>query len=347
MTELSNKGNVSISNKEQQFKQRNALLEQKTASLISEAEAVFKVHEALFADISINDVSKNSENVNKDVKENIPTNQTCIKSGATKNQKLSLNAQKKPAKKLNQRTLSNISAIEERALFADHINNIEISNDSYTPSAEDVIPIISEIGSDASMRYLKAKLRVMQEEYQKLEIQCQEKENIIFQLNNVIKEKEESENLQIKKNSILQSGIEKSKKLQEELSTKNCDLESQLINFKKEIDSLAREKKNALSTISSLEVRLNRALEDAEKYKNALQKSKENLKVANDTDKKQFEFLKNENIRLEKQKCELMTAFKKQLKLIDILKRQKMHIEAAKLLEFTEEEFMRTLDWNT
>ena len=63
-----------------------------------------------------------------------------------------------------------------------------------------------------------------------------------------------------------------------------------------------------------------------------------------ESERKRMDQLVAENKKLEKQKVELIAGFKKQLKLIDLLKRQKMHLEAAKLLHFTEEEFIKALD---
>lgn len=76
--------------------------------------------------------------------------------------------------------------------------------------------------------------------------------------------------------------------------------------------------------------------------------------AADEQMKKNYEKLVQDNKKLLKQKQELLNAFKKQLKLIDILKRQKvkscqkvlipkLHIEAAKKLQFTEEEFSKIL----
>ncbi|XP_070260549.1 testis-expressed protein 9 isoform X2 [Myotis yumanensis] len=144
-----------------------------------------------------------------------------------------------------------------------------------------------DIGTEAQIRFLKAKLRVMQ----------QELDNVVCECN------------------------------------------------RKELENKRRLQKQAATTQSATEVRLNRALEEAEKYKSELSKLRQNSKDIASEEHKKIEALKSENKKLEKQKGELMIGFKKQLKLIDVLKRQKMHIEAAKMLSFTEEEFMKALDW--
>ncbi|XP_054069333.1 testis-expressed protein 9 isoform X2 [Rissa tridactyla] len=126
---------------------------------------------------------------------------------------------------------------------------------------------------------------------------------------------------------------------QEELDSVVCECR------KKDLENLKRVQKQATTSQSAIEVRLNRALEETERYKVELNKLKQSTKDVANQELKTIEELKTENKKLQKQKGELMTGFKKQLKLIDILKRQKMHIEAAKMLSFTEEEFMKALEW--
>ena len=76
-----------------------------------------------------------------------------------------------------------------------------------------------------------------------------------------------------------------------------------------------------------------------------MQSAKHGSQESSEEIRRRLADLESENKKLTKQKTELLAAFKKQLQLIGILKRQKLHLEAAKMLSFTEEEFAKTLDW--
>uniref|UniRef100_A0A8C6B5S1 Testis expressed 9 n=1 Tax=Monodon monoceros TaxID=40151 RepID=A0A8C6B5S1_MONMO len=100
--------------------------------------------------------------------------------------------------------------------------------------------------------------------------------------------------------NLQQSQTEKYKTLFEEASKKCDGLQQELSSVERELENKRRLQKQAAASQSAMEVRLNRALEEAEKYKLELSKLKQN---------------------------------------------NKMHIEAAKMLSFTEEEFMKALEW--
>ncbi|KAL1782578.1 hypothetical protein HispidOSU_028148 [Sigmodon hispidus] len=235
--------------------------------------------------------------------------------------------------------------------LAKTISRIEgqLEEDSLPECAEDDIfcGVSNDIGTEAQIRFLKAKLRVMQEELDSVVCECNKKEDEIQDLKSKVKNFEEDCVRQQRTITSQQSQMEKYKNLFEE-ANKKCDgLQQQLSSVERELENKRRLQKQAATSQSATDVRLNRALEEAEKYKVELSKLRQSNKDIANEDHQKIETLKSENKKLERQKGELMTGFKKQLKLIDILKRQKMHIEAAKMLSFSEEEFMKVLEWGS
>ncbi|XP_065589896.1 testis-expressed protein 9 isoform X2 [Cyrtonyx montezumae] len=185
----------------------------------------------------------------------------------------------------------------------------------------------------------------MQEELASVMCECRKKDDENQNLKSQLKDTEEERTRLQRKISVQQSQAEKYKMLSQEANKKCEGLQQEVVALEKELENLKRVQKQAASSQSATEVRLNRALEEAERYKAELNKLKQSNKDVANQELKTIEELKAENKKLQKQKGELIAGFKKQLKLIDILKRQKMHIEAARMLSFTEEEFMKALEW--
>jgi uncharacterized protein YPO0396 len=97
--------------------------------------------------------------------------------------------------------------------------------------------------------------------------------------------------------------------------------------------------------VKTKDVHLKRAADTIAKLQSQLNELMSQSQADTKVDSAKFTEAQSRIEVLEKQRSELLAAFKKQMKLIEVLKRQKVHVEAARLLNFTEDEFMKTLDW--
>ena len=95
---------------------------------------------------------------------------------------------------------------------------------------------------------------------------------------------------------------------------------------KQELEQLKRTTQRDRGNQSRGDVRLNRALEELDKYKALLHEHQNGESERRDGVRRDNDSLLRDNQRLERQKTDLIAAFRKQMKLIDILKRQKVRV---------------------
>ena len=195
------------------------------------------------------------------------------------------------------------------------------------------------------IRMLNIKIRGLETTLDKINFEKHELSQEKDQLEKEIKIVDEQRRRLDITNRNMTAQVEKGKGEVEDVRNRLSVVEEDNNLLKKELDEAKREAKKNLSKKSSSDIRLNRALEEAAKLRGQLQAAEREKKDALENGKKSVDELTIKIKFLEKQRNELLHGFKKQMELIDVLKRQKLHLEAAHVLKYTEEEFMQTLDW--
>ncbi|EKX45637.1 hypothetical protein GUITHDRAFT_108514 [Guillardia theta CCMP2712] len=201
-----------------------------------------------------------------------------------------------------------------------------------------------QMGSEATIRYLKAKLKVMEEEVSEANQCLQEQQDRLTYLEKRNQELEESSTKSSKLNESLKVKLEKVKQELQDKTKLAESLERQLSASIKEKETIERAQKQNDSLAGAKDVRLNRALEEVERYKKLLAETKTSSSEVTEQVRKQLDAAVVEKKKLAKQKAELISGFKSQMKLIDVLKRQVIHLQAAKTLAITEQEFTKALE---
>jgi len=342
-----------LEEREEEYKKMNAALEAQTAQLVKEADQVMKDQDdflQLTTSKTPDQIELNPTNISEDIRRDLDSFRSdedlfkiaasgfddLFTSVSSPRQRPSTSLKKVPKSSFVRKTVSATSVKRSTAPKS----RIEVD-------ANDILPqVASNMASEAQIRLLKAKVKVLQEELSatsedlKSEIESHKKSKITL--------KEALEDLEkMRKTSNTQQNSIQKLKTQTEENKKLIESKSfQLQAANKELESFKKQQKQQKSSQSASEVRLNRALEEVDKLKSALKKEKNNSKENHEKLVKDIESAKSSNKKLERVKSEMENLLKKQQALIGVLKKQIVHIEAAKLLSFSEEEFLKALDWD-
>ncbi|CAK4218211.1 unnamed protein product [Aphanomyces euteiches] len=197
--------------------------------------------------------------------------------------------------------------------------------------------------NDPAFRYQRAQIRVLQDELAKLlegQKNAQAKHDAVAA---------ELERAQVDHNALsehvqaMQVVLEKNKKLQGMQEAKQRMLDTDIASARVQVANTGKNEKQLTRSAKVAEVRLNECSEELSAAKKELDDEKSN-QGGHAVPRHEHERALKDHQRLEKQKADLIAAFKLQIHLIDVLKRQKLHLETAKMLSFIEDEFTKTLE---
>uniref|UniRef100_A0A1Y1MX02 Testis-expressed sequence 9 protein n=1 Tax=Photinus pyralis TaxID=7054 RepID=A0A1Y1MX02_PHOPY len=215
-------------------------------------------------------------------------------------------------------------------------DNIDIAN---------IPDSVDQMGIKAMSSFYRAKIKTLQGDNEKLQIEFKNK------CQDLQKSQNDNSKQQAEKDKWFQAYNTNKitiSKLENQITTLNAKCQSKEVenaSLRRDIDNVKKELKHISLNVTGGEVRLNRALEENERMKNELKMTKQEEKQVKESHKKDLTELTKTLQQVEKQKNELLAAYKKQMQLVDNLKRQKLYIEAMKLGQMCENEFLRILNW--
>ncbi|XP_043279058.1 testis-expressed protein 9 [Venturia canescens] len=299
--------------KEREFRRLNRELGEKTRDLMREVDSVLISHSTSVFGSRLNDATGNSHCF---------LNELNLEERKKHSKQTVVNGEENHVRKGNERDLENLT-----------IDEIVSTNPE-------------NCKSEAFLRFLKAKIKLLHDELETFRTEYKKKCNYCKEIEAENKKLEDARQKLHNQTLSLKDTIAK---LEANISSSQSEIQArgtEIACLKKEIDGLKKELKSVNQQSSTFDTRLNRSLEDNERLRNIVRLNKIEEKELRDQIRRIQESERLTVKSVEKQRSEILQAFKKQTALVDNLKKQKIFLEASRQIELTKEEFSKILDWS-
>ena len=269
-----------LRDKEEEYKRLNAELEKKTANLVYEAEQVLKANEKLLSDTDylnkIADIDMRTISTKPDPVSTIKLTNV-NQANKFKSNLLDFDEISTFKTNINKELESEYGQGGENISF-NNLNTFLTTNEDEEEKMNMIPRAANEMSNEAQIRFLKAKLKVMQEEVDRFSSELNKKEEENLKLAQRCKELDEDRAKQLRISNSHQTQLEKFKKLNEEFQLKVTQSDTQYQLIKKENDALKKDLKKTQQDQQQLEMKQNRSTDAVEKLKLELSKQLMNKK---------------------------------------------------------------------
>ncbi|GAB4821196.1 hypothetical protein N2152v2_008242 [Parachlorella kessleri] len=210
-------------------------------------------------------------------------------------------------------------------------------------SAEE--PTSEALPPQAALRLYKARVSALQSEVASLQTQLKDKDKRLDASEKGLRQLQTEKAAWQKQQKALETQVDKLRQATEEATAKLREKENAVRELGRDRQNTLQERRQTDAEMKARNARLGHALTELERYKKLLEQAKAQHAAAGDeVSREDYSKVVAEAKRLEQQKLELVLAFRKAMKLVDVLKRQKLHLEAAALLDISGKELMQAME---
>ncbi|KAM8714274.1 hypothetical protein ACLKA7_014413 [Drosophila subpalustris] len=199
---------------------------------------------------------------------------------------------------------------------------------------------------DNFIRFLKAKVVILEEDHgaltQEMSVQRERLDEALLALRNAESQRDQA----INSNTKLSDQLQRLEQQLEDASRRQKERQLEFSSQQRELELLRRDNKLLKQANTNLENRLARASDEAEAARQMISQQSGDKREEQELQRKELKVRDNRIKALKRQRADLLNAYKKQLFMIDNLKRQNSCVEQAVAIGFGEKEFNKVLEWN-